>query len=291
MEEGGKAIPFFASHSYRMALMHLEDMVARDAIFVHGVSVRHFAFSCMIQSNYFRVGWAPVLTRDLYGVINNAFRADRNRRFLITPPENGGVNGTAWVIGRNVDDTTLSRILNLFDEFSFNPQIATLVSFGFYKESPHHTPEYYNNMRFAWTGEPYHSVMQMNRNPSAELGDGLFMTSIIDGHTLQRRFLGEFETVTEFAQSGAGVALNLLPSHEDIGGLFAVEKAVLDNLYWHDLMRGFDRNGGWGLVPDYLIGVLRGERHVALTWDDYIYTLNNHGLQEYIALFSRYPMR
>jgi hypothetical protein len=308
MEENGQAVPFFASNAYRDALRFIEDLADRDVIFVYGGSEQHTTFMCP----FFRVGWAPVRTEDLYSVVHTTLRNDPARRLLITPPENGGFNqwgvglmqsaspfnadGKAWVIGAHVSDDTLSRILNMFDEMSFDPELLALTAFGFHRDSPLYDAEQSRGFsfsdgertvsgisRFTWAGEPFDSQVNFRRAVNYSLREGLFFTGILDGSNWQRRFLGEFDVVTRFAQSNAGQALNIPPSRGDVHNAFLAERAYLDERHWNALM------GEFGLVSRYLTDILRRDLTVGESWDNYMETLNAHGLQEYIELFTQFP--
>jgi NADPH-dependent 7-cyano-7-deazaguanine reductase QueF-like protein len=332
MEENGEAVPFFATRAYRDALIFLEDLAARDALFFH--MKNHFRFPDQYQAFtnvFFRIGWASVRTQDLFQVITRSQSVDPTRRFLITPPETGtfgnrGVglvqnsspfnpDGNAWVIAEHVSDDTLSRILNMFDTMSFDPEVFAITAYGFYKESPFFItgyssqhgigfggpPDGYSGLlsdynRFTWVGEPYgyDSRINMLRPPVNTLYEGLFYTGIQNGIAFPRRFLGEYETVTHFAQSSPGMRLNIPPAREDVRNDFVAERARLDEVYWNTLMGEWVweselREWDAGLVILYLADVLRGEVSVSETWDNYITSLNAYGLQAYIALFSQFP--
>jgi hypothetical protein len=318
MEEGGSAVPFFASQAYRAALIFLEDLAARESLFYYSRVDTAPLFQCA----FFRVGWASIPTQDIYSVINGALLLDPDRRFLITPPENGGPgyrgvgliqgtssfnpNGKAWVIGSHVNDDTLSRILNMFDEMTFCPELFTMLTFGYYEESPFYdeivrvnSPHFFfetlDGRRargltiLEWSGEPYNSTAHFRRPPIFVFREGVFHTGIMDGHTFPRRLFGEYDAVARFAQSDEGMRLNIPPAREDTQNIFWEERAALDEKYWHRLMGSFDLDFGRGLVRRYLVDVLRGEINVASTWEAYIQSLNEYGLQEYIELFSRFP--
>jgi hypothetical protein len=301
VEENGKAVPFYASQNYRMALQFLQDLSNRDVILHYGGNNgQHSTFIC----NFIRVGWAPVRTRDLMNVIQNAQSGSPDRRFLITPPENGGVgyrgvglsqssslfnpDGKAWVIAHYVDDDTLSRILNMFDAMSFDPDIFTFTAYGFYRQRGSLGGDSLNQ-RIIWSGEPFQSIATLRRAPYFTMREGVFFTGIIDGVTFPQSLFGEYEIITRFAQSDAGMRLNLHPAREDIRGEFAAERAYLDSKYfrtlWEENGEGFDI----GAVMWYLRGILSGRYTVADTWDEYMEMLNANGLQEYIELFSRFP--
>jgi hypothetical protein len=305
MEENGRAVPFFASQGYRAALLFLEDLVARDIVFAYGGEEQNQVFVCY----FLRTGWTAVRTRDLYNVVNDALGRDPNRKILITPPENNGpgyrgagllqgsspfnTDGKAWFIPDRVDDNTLSRILNIFDEFSFNPEIHSIITLGIYDDSPHFADIAYQS-RFSWSGEPYQSTVKLLRSPSFINREGVFFTGIVDGVTFPQHLHGEFEAVSRFARSDAGIQLNLLPARENAQGVFAEERAYLDSRYWDALAGGLSFNiteSMWGscVVSWYLLNILHGQISVALSWDEYMEALNENGLQEYIDLFSRFP--
>jgi hypothetical protein len=302
MEEGDSAVPFFASQAYRAALIFLEDLAARESLFYYSRVDTAPLFQCA----FFRVGWASIPTQDIYSVINGARLLDPDRRFLITPPENGGPgyrgvglmqgtspfnpNGKTWVIGSHVNDDTLSRILNMFDYMTFCPELFTMFTYGYYDESPFHHERIGSSQRvLRWSGEPYNSTVDILRPPTFVFREGVFHTEIIDGYTFPRRLLGEYDAVARFAQSDEGMRLNIPPAREDTQNIFWEERAALDEKYWHRLMGKFDLEFGQGLVRQYLVDVLRGVINVASTWEDYIQSLNEYGLQEYIELFSRFP--
>ncbi|MCL2500347.1 MAG: hypothetical protein FWE90_08430 [Defluviitaleaceae bacterium] len=321
MEEDGKAVPFYASRAYKDTLLLIEELAAHDAILVYSGPPRdnHVNFTCAV----FRVGWAPVHIRDLSRVISQAQFNDPARRFLITPPEHGinghrgagsersgnafNANGTAWVIGADVDDDTLSRILNIFDALSFDPEAYVLANYGLYRESPYYnrarSSEWgYNHgggemimghSRIVWDGVPLQSSFTVRRPLAFQLffREGVFATGIHDGNTLPRDLTTGFGLVADFAQSDAGVRLNLLPTRADTDGIFTTERARLDNLHRRGLL------GGWssitmsrGVVPQYLMNVMFGWP-VERTWNDYLDALHYRGLQAYIDLFSQFPTR
>jgi len=314
MEENGAAVPFFASLAYRDALLFLEELAANESIFNYGGSGQHELFTC----GFFRIGWAAVRTRDLFDVIGEARQNNPNGMFLITPPEHGplgnrgvglsqgsspfNANGTAWVIDADVDDDMLSRILNIFDALSFDPEFIALTAYGFNNMSPFYrtadSNDYdrvlFNNIpvtenervgmsRFIWNGDPFDSTITIRRPLNIMMREGVFFTGIVDGINWEQRFLGGFDAVNRFAQSDAGMRLNLLPSREDVRNVFAVQRTSLDEQYRHILL------GEQGLVTQYIVDVLIGDICVVSTWDGYIASLNAHGLQEYIALFSQFP--
>ncbi|MCL2187509.1 MAG: hypothetical protein FWC16_06790 [Defluviitaleaceae bacterium] len=306
MEEDGRAIPFFASTAYRDALIFLESLIARDAVFIYGGGTQHSTFVCQ----FFRIGWAAVRTQDLYNVIHTARNNDPSRRFLITPPEDGGTGfrgvglaqsagmfnpqGLSWAVSNHVSDDTLARILNIFDTISFDREWFTLTNFGFSIDSPHYDPQLsaFNMIgsvegkaRLVWEGTPYDSTVTFLREPTVVIQEGLFSTGIFDGNTWERRFFAGFDAVNNFAHSSAGQQLHLLPARQDTVGEFTAQRAYLDNRYAHTLL-GFN-----GIVNQFLLRVLHRQIDVTSGWDSYIATLNQHGLQEYINLFSQFPIR
>jgi hypothetical protein len=304
MEEDGYAIPFYASSAYREALLFLEDLARNNYIFAFSGFRQHYFFPC----SFARVGWAPVHTRDLYNLIREAQQGDPNRRFLVTPPEIGinnhrgigllqssspfNTDGNAWVISSHISDNRLSRLLNMFDAMSFDPELYVLTNYGTYNRSRFFIEMNFSttdSANFRWSGDPYDSTMYFNRHMIALFREGLFSTGIHDGMTFPRSFLGEFEAVADFAQSAAGMRLNLMPSREDTRGVFAMELAALDAMYWDSLMDDGTVTGRFGIVRQYLANIVRGDVSVIFTWDDYIASLNENGLREYIRLFSQYP--
>jgi hypothetical protein len=306
VEENGLAIPYFASQNYKNALIFLQDLAQRGSIINHSLQENYSMFTCY----FVRVGWSAVQTQDLYRVVNTAASNDPTRRFLITPPENGGTNmrgvglaqnsssfnpdGRAWVIPYHVSDNTLSRILNMFDEMAFNPEIYSIVTYGRYDESPFFNEIAYSS-RFKWNGEPYRSTIDLHRTPAFIAREGVFFTGIIDGHTFPQRLLGEFTAVSQFAQSDAGRALNIFPAREDSEGKFHELRADLDSQFKPNLYGGIrfdDETYMWHFcaVSMYILNVLTGYFTVADTWDDYMNDLYANGLQSYIDLFSSFPM-
>jgi hypothetical protein len=317
MEENGVAMPFFASQAFREALGFFENLNA-DVIFSRGT---HSAD--LFINHYLRIGWATVDLQDLYRTVNETLRRDPDRRILITPAVRSlqsqspfNADGNAWVISNDVSNFTLSRILNMFDAMSFDPEIFSLVTYGFHEESYFYDEEaskrftivaehdgtlptavVLGKARFAWEGEPYNSVADFRRrNPHFDLLEGAFFTGIVDGTTWPRHFFGSFDEIERFAKSDEGRRLNLLPHRVDINNEFTVRRALLDSLYWQDLMLGeydifWQITTEWGYVFDYMKHIIGQQKDVSSTWDEYIQGLNNRGLQEYIDLFSQFSQR
>jgi hypothetical protein len=311
MEEDGQAKPFFATRAFRDALIFIENINRQGAVRRTGGNQLYPWFS---EPNW-RIGWVSVHINDLYALIGDSPVRNPGRRYLITPPESGrdgsrGVglnsteafnpNGEAWFIGENVCDDVLSRILNMFDAMSFDPRIHSVVRFGIYEDSPfYHEFDTsgkrawgFNTARFSWEGEPYNSVMEVNRAQSFHVREGVYFTGIVDGVIWPQWFFGGYGAVNEFARSEEGRALNLLPTRTDPTGIFAETRIILEEEYGETLLN---------LAVEYVRSIYTGagftdsgtiiHTSIAETWDAYLMSLYNNGLQGFINLFSQMGLR
>jgi hypothetical protein len=327
MEDNGVAVPFFASQTYREALEYLGHFDAFNNLFFTGGSNSLTSLEAFVNQ-YIRIGWIAVETEDVYWVVNESLRRDPDRKFLITPAIGSSLSespfnpsGEAWVIANGVSDDTLSRILNMFDAMAFDPEVFSLVTYGFHEESRFYnaglskdffiTTEHiagiptgflFGKSRFEWESEPFNSQISFRRDIYFDLLEGVFFTGIVTESVWPRRFMGIFEEIDRFARSAEGMKLNLLPHRADTNNEFAIQRASLDALYWPDLMTGITHEHGFytrlGYVELHLRETLHGHRIAEngrpipnLTWDEYIQELNKFGLQEYIDLFSQFPQR
>jgi hypothetical protein len=301
MNEGGIAVPFYATLAYRDALYYLEMIGALGVLgLVDGSEFQAFAFPPA------QVGWEASWP-NFVSISISGLRQNPGARLLFTPPEVGpGGSGVGtrtashfsnsafnWVIGPHVTDEVLARLLIMFDAMSFEPEAAVITNIGFWhdeirSEVPPENRTAMVNSRvregYAWEGERFNSVLVEMRSPNYEWGEAIFATNIIDGNAMKQAYYSDPDVVTAFAASPFGKMLNLHPFKEDPQGLYADELNMLNERYG-DVLNGPD-----GIINSYLWGVLTGEVNVSRTWNDYIARLNAAGLQEFIELYERFPL-
>jgi hypothetical protein len=301
MEQDGQPMPFFATHAFRDALLFLEGLGIGNTGYGMG-GRNHYNFS----HHHHRVGWAAVHIDELPTIIAASHINAPDRRFLITPPESGqwgnrGVgaanndpfnpDGMLWHIGAHVTDDVLSRILNMFDLISFDPQFHAITRYGIYAESPHF--DMFNQVstnisipRFAWTGEPYDSAIHFLRGAFISMRDGVFFTGIVDDVTWPRAYIGGYDEINRFAASNEGRSLNLLPTRTDPTGAFAARIA--------------QQSDTWEMLNSLATELVRvaaspfsGSPDFSLAdiWEEYMRILYEIGLHDFIALYSQMPLR
>jgi hypothetical protein len=293
MDEDGVAMPFYASRAYRDAMAFLAEIAENDLYIHPSWNLPDINILDIFVCRYIRLGWVPAEIRDVYWVVNEAQHRDPDRKILITPAISSSQNegpfnpgGEAWVISAGVNDFTLSRILNMFDAMSFDPEIHAIVTYGFYEQSPYYDEEASKDFmrsvpsdtqtgnlavmgksRFVWEGEPFNSPVTFRRGLFFNLLEGAFFTGIIDENVWPRRFFGGFDEIERFARSEEGRSLNLLPHRVDTNNEFTAQWVSLDAMYAHDLYRnytvrielgfgpGLEIETGTGYIKHFLLNI------------------------------------
>jgi hypothetical protein len=280
MKDADVTVPFYASKQYREFLIYLADLSSQD------VFELNFFMNQKVCSMYNLTG---MWNDNIYSLFfNYKFILDNipEACLLITPPETSSLDksgagaaksshpygvGGAWVAGANVSDEKLARILELFDGISCDPETYITVTYGFEGDN------------YIWSDKPYDSrIIELNVTIPINEGVRVFSTNIQDERVAKPDYWTGRNVLTEYAGSAAARNKLLWPHKEDLLGVYAGEKALLDEIFDESLNK---------IIFKYFESVVRkwDKNDVTSTWDEYIYELNQNGLQEYIELYKKYP--
>jgi hypothetical protein len=299
-DDNGTPMPFFSSASYKDFLTYLTDMTRQETLLSFSGGREYLAYARRDI-----VGWwndnIYLIRRSLHEILDKL----PNASILITPPEVGdkgrsgvgaaksshpyGAEG-AWVIGAWVSDEKLARILALFNGLSCDPEIYIKSMYGEAGDGE-------TSGSFIWMGEPYASPIvesesfiytndgkeYITKSPPYLEGVRVFSTNVIDGIASKLEYYLQPGPLYDYAVGTAGRGNILWPYKEDPQGVYAIEKAVLDDACGKKLD---------DIRKNYFRSVLSNdERAIDLmtTWDEYLLELYANGLQSYIDLYAKYP--
>jgi len=298
VNEGGAAVPYYASSRYRDYLQFLSGMQANGLLIVShnpfsgsqpdifSINPPEFVGGLVGWTNYepFVVANYDMIMPDVVNIFSSYYNPDA--KILITPPEIGasrlqGVSAPGapffkdrmWLVSKNADDAKLAAILRLFDALSFDPQTLALARYGFAGED------------FTWEGEPYDSrVIQSQQGVMQAIHKGalMYFTYVQDGNAWKTVYdLGD-NALTDFALSAAARRMLIRPYKDDLSGLYT------------DRARSLDTEYGAGLAQtaqEFYLSVVTGQTDdVAAGWDAYMTALTADGLNEYIDLYASYAL-
>ena len=278
--ESGEAVFYGASGNFHSFLVFIESLINMGVM----STKMDYASDALITS----VGWWTMdilnithLIRTLDYAANSGDPNFEEMKVLLAPPEIGydgqGVHSPVanqiiptekYMISASVSDDKLEKILEIFDAISFDPELYVLTKYGIEGED------------FAWTGEPYNSYIEIfdYRDISRRR---IFHINTIDG--VAGKYIYEFfsEELYRFATSPEARAMNIPPYKSDPYGLYAPEMNALFVKYGTPLHE---------LAAAYYYEIASGNKTVSDSWDDYMASLNAHGLAEYTELIGNFPV-
>jgi hypothetical protein len=173
------------------------------------------------------------------------------------------------VVSAHVTDEKLARILELFDGISCDRETFVATAFGIEGDN------------YIWADEPYNSrIIELNEYTAVKDGVRVFSTNVIDERAAKLDYWLGSNILKEYASNTDVRDSILWPYKEDLLGVYASEKAALDDLFDEKINH---------IVTEYFREAARGRNDVISTWDYYIAELYQNGLQEYIDLYKKYP--
>jgi hypothetical protein len=301
VNDGVTPMPYYASSQYKEFLLYIEDLAAQDTL-IAGPAI--YDFSVTTRGSYTKDYNVYNITGhwndDLYFLMSNideVLKYVPEARILITPPEigDGGLSGVgaaqphpygtdgAWVIGEWVDEEKLARILELFDGLSCDQEVYMAANYGLIRQE-NDIGEMETIFKYNWIGEPYASrILDKAEISYNRLAIQDFSTNVFDEKAAKLIYMTGQNALSDYAVSPAARERLLQPYKEDPLGIHADEKAFLDESYAKKLQQM-----AWKYFYDKAIWGWPGN-DVASTWDGYLQSLRENGLQSYIDLYKKYP--
>jgi hypothetical protein len=302
VNDGGIPMPYYASNQFKAFLLYAEDLATQGTViagradnnyqvFIRGSSPK--AYSVLNITGH----WND----DFYYLFSNIDAVLRNvpeARILITPPEIGdeGLSGVgktqshpygiegAWVIGSWVDDEKLARILELFDGLSCDTEDYLAANYGASRFINEKARELETVLVYNWAQEPYKSrIKDRDIKGTFMVGAQMFSTNVFDENTARLIYFIGQNALSDYAVSATARERLLWPFKEDQQGVYTNEKVVLDEAYAQKLQQM-----AWKYFYETAVTGWTGD-DVASTWDGYLQSLRENGLQSYIALYKKYP--
>jgi len=300
VNENGSAVFYGASSAFESFLIFYESMIYQglartDMMYAGDMSIEWVGWWNVDLSSQIFSGNMDLLQRVITMVNNNEgnwkdYSEDGARsglaamNLLITPPEinpsgmqrvnsadPGGVSITEneyFMIGANVSDEKLAKILEIFDAVCFDPEVYVMVNYGFEGED------------FNWAGEPYESYVEAREidfnDPEGEM-PGYFAVKTMDGIAGKLVYTIPDNALARFAFSRSAREMNFPPYKSDPLNSLADDPAAKN---FNELNR---------IAKKYHDEIIFGQKSVADTWDDYIAELTAAGLNEYNELINKYP--
>jgi hypothetical protein len=236
-----------------------------------------------------RCGWWNVTLDDLFGPYSLEKRLteeNKNVRLLITPPEIGsngaqGVQGgyydgrhivkKKYYINADVTDDKLAILLRMFNDISYQQSTYMLAHFGI--EGTHYT----------WSGEPFNSYVDISNEGSSAYVN-VFATNTIDGIIGKHIYRLPDNAIYRYAVSEEATKMCHLPYKYDFNYVYGGEWDNLRHKY-----RSGDSIKTFLIMRDYEIDILTGKKRIETSWDDYIISLKNEGLDEWHDLINMWP--
>jgi hypothetical protein len=290
VEEAEKATPFFASTKFKSALRYVYTLLESDFVQLFG---KGDYYTESMQSSLFTktgstVGWTSVSLPFVRYTCELLRLVTPDAKVLVTPPERGpgGESGvsvfkpssaftpeSSWVIGVQVSDEKLIRILQIFNALAFDPETYVINAYGIEGED------------FIWTGEPYASAMAREsfnwaRTGNRPTGQGVFLTNVISDVALEQEEYNGYPYLYEYARRPESRAMLGKPYREEVWGGRMEEKALLDHFYKTQI-DDYIRDNLWRLIspeksPDF-----------DAAWEEYINALNGLGVSQYIEFYNK----
>ena len=266
MAENGRTVHFAESGGFRQFLEFIESIAAYARVSdpVAGENNR-------VEASDIRVpGWQPFDLNELTGEVKLERLLPKfyisGIKYLLTPPEIGrnGWQGTArtpeleprisrlYMVGSNVSDAKLGRILEIFEALSFDPKWYLLANYGILGEE------------YEWTGAPMDSAIRIKL--ARKTFTGAFATGMEDGIAGKRVYDFVDEALYRYATGGAALAMLPGPTAPAPDGT---------------LGSGPDAEAVDKIIKKYYADVLSGAKSVEFSWDDFLAFLYAASLENY----------
>jgi ABC-type glycerol-3-phosphate transport system substrate-binding protein len=275
VNENGRPMLWFASESYRSYLEFMLTLLEAESIFMINEG----------SQGQWQIGmeswWNGTVSR-LFGensLTHNILFLQPNAKIIITPPEIGpsGLQGACqptaggatqarrtFMINAAVSDEKLARILEIFDHISFDPELWVLVNYGTEGED------------FYWTGEPYNSGIKAESIIWNHVG--VFSTYFMDDNAGKFIYNYPSNELYAFASSREAGQMIILPYGNH--NLQDIEEGVAA---WNEI---YDENLLFETANEYFRAVMKREKDLHSSWQDYIDDLNVMGLAALNAVYS-----
>jgi hypothetical protein len=319
--ENGEASLWFASNAFRSFTEFMSQFNQyfdfRERNFIGGSSlgsstypaITHWWSGTIIP--YTDINEPNGMTYGLYQKIMELNRGSRKTQFMITPPEigpegrQGAYIGLApcfvpsydfYVINADVSDAKLAKILEMFNDLAFDPELYVRANFG------------YLGHDFTWSGDPFDSFI--NRIPGQSDFVGHFAVHVRDGRAAKDIYLFPSETILNYAHSPKAMEMVIRSTPYGKTGRQKDEWDALEMMFENQRVgfRDFfgnnvsQRASGYEslLLAAHYGGVNMGVR-LALgeryhppvhtdfdyEWNRYVRNLARNGLNEYTQFFQR----
>lgn len=277
IRENGQAVMYEASDGFRSFLQFME--------MLNGLEVIHVTEDTWSGRYNNKIGWWGDSVRNIfgdYGYAKNFLTYQTDMKLLITPPEIGlsGMQGadtyakegditisSAYMISDKVSDEKLAKILQIFDAVSYDPELYVLTKYGVEGDD------------FTWTGEPYNSPVAVNKSSTEYTG--LFNTRTLDGNAGKYIYNFPSEAMYQYATSAEARRMNIPPYKSDPEGIYEDDMQALYEKYQSNL---------YDIASTYYQDILKGDKRVDSSWDDYVAELKAAGLDEWNELINKFPV-
>ncbi|MCL2707541.1 MAG: hypothetical protein FWF03_00340 [Defluviitaleaceae bacterium] len=292
MEQDGEAVAWFASYAFKKFLSFMAGLVKNGSCFVESRQyyTQIYISSCIVGRASMRFDSMFGENNYLPGYIESAlFHADNaDIKFLLTPPEIGpeGKQGSMrpraagavvndymfFLLNADLTDEKLIRILQIFDEISFDPELYVTVNHGF------------EGADFEWGGAPYDSAILPHKNTIEPVG--VFSTFIKDGNAGREAYLYPSDVLYKYA-TGPGASLYKDPYKTDPEGLFEDERRALSGTYPFASLTS--AKCLQKIADDFYRDVIAGTKDAEQDWDAYMDALRANGLDVWNEFFNKLP--
>ncbi len=268
----GKAVPYYTASAYRDMLINLSSLCSDGAI-LHDpnyyTTVKKGKYGYWTDRAYqLSFGNNQSITETIKKEIPSA-------KFLITPlyadkadanqyaPDTNitiDINRSS-VIRKDVTDSKLAKILEIYDAISFDPETYVSAFYGNEGED------------FAWDGKPYNSHITMLK-PLQEL---VFQKGL---YIIKTNVSVEDVNKTEYELTETALTRYALSEQAKASIIYDAKELRGDSLIkWNELMAKHE-TGIKNTVDSYLVNVLKEKDSVNTGWDKYLNELKANGLLE-----------
>lgn len=207
----------------------------------------------------------------------NAINANPNAKILVTPPEIGKMQaipkqyvfsplGYPFVIGRQVDDEKLIRIIQMYDYLNFQDEGYVLARFGI------------EGIHFDWAGEPYESTAVRRADAPADAAYNSFINSVWADTYLKCAYNDSQKMLMNYFQYGEGAKYATIDTYTyDFFNTTNLQSEMIPR-YWDALN---------GMFNEYVIDAITGEIKVDDTWESYVTEWRKQGGDAVIAVMKK----